>query len=59
MTMMNDLSQAEIDALLAGAGGGDSSDNNSSGGGDAPAPEPEGEDYSGLLSDLERTRSAK
>ena len=30
MTMMSDLSQAEIDALLAGAGGGDS-DNNSSG----------------------------
>ena len=53
MTMMSDLSQAEIDALLAGAGGGDSSDN-SSGGGDAPAPEPEGEDYSGLLSDLEK-----
>lgn len=32
MTMMSDLSQAEIDALLAGAGGGDSNDDSSDGG---------------------------
>ena len=31
MAMMSDLSQAEIDALLAGAGGGDSNDNSSGG----------------------------
>jgi len=53
--MMSDLSQAEIDALLAGAGGGDSND--SSSGGDAPAAPDSGdggEDYSGLLSDIEK-----
>ena len=48
MTMMSDLSQAEIDALLAGAGG-DSSD--SSSGEDASSS---GEDYSNLLSDIEK-----
>lgn len=57
---MSDLSQAEIDALLAGAGGGDSNDSPA---GDAPAAPaapavPDsgdgGEDYSGLLSDIEK-----
>ena len=53
--MMSDLSQAEIDALLAGAGGDDSND--SPAGGDAPAASDSGdggEDYSGLLSDIEK-----
>ena len=52
--MMSDLSQAEIDALLAGAGGGDSNDNSS--GGDAPPADSGGggEDYSNLLSDIEK-----
>ena len=46
MAMMSDLSQAEIDALLAGAGGGDSNDNSSGGGNDFP-------DTSDLLSPIE------
>lgn len=37
MTMMSDLSQAEIDALLSGAGGGDSNEDNSSGGSAPPS----------------------
>ncbi len=46
---MSDLSQAEIDALLAGGGGG--SDDTSS----APAPADGGnEDYENLLSDMEK-----
>ena len=49
--MMSDLSQAEIDALLAGAGG-DSNDSSSSGGGDAPPPP---EDYTDeILSPIEK-----
>ena len=48
MTMMNDLSQAEIDALLSGAGGGDSSD-------DSGAPPPaDGDNYDEILSDMEK-----
>ena len=50
MTMMNDLSQAEIDALLAGAGG-DSGDNSS--GGEASS-DVGGSDVDGLLSDIEK-----
>ena len=49
--MMSDLSQAEIDALLAGAGGGDSND--SSSGGDAPS-DSGNSDIEGLLSDVEK-----
>ena len=49
MTMMSDLSQAEIDALLAGAGGGDSSEDSS--GGNAPSNM---EDTENLLSDIEK-----
>lgn len=49
MTMMNDLSQAEIDALLAGAGG-DSGDNSSS----DDAPSEVGGGVEGLLSDIEK-----
>ncbi|MBO4780289.1 MAG: flagellar motor switch phosphatase FliY [Selenomonadaceae bacterium] len=48
--MMNDLSQAEIDALLAGAGG-DSGDNSS--GGEASS-DVGGSDVDGLLSDIEK-----
>ena len=51
MTMMSDLSQAEIDALLSGAGGGDSNDDSSGGNADAPAGS---EDFEGLLSDIEK-----
>ena len=47
MTMMYDLSQAEIDALLSGAG---DSGNDSSGGDASSAPE----EIEGLLSDLEK-----
>ncbi len=45
---MSDLSQAEIDALLAGGGGG--SDDTSS----APAPADGGDNYEDLLSDMEK-----
>lgn len=48
MTMISDLSQAEIDALLAGAGGDSSND---SSGGDIPS---EGENMDDLLSPLEK-----
>ena len=52
MTMMSDLSQAEIDALLSGAGGGDSSDDSS--GGNAADASAGAEDVEGLLSDIEK-----
>jgi len=50
MTMMSDLSQAEIDALLSGAGGGDSNDDNSSGE-SAPASTPDTDE---LLTPVEK-----
>ena len=50
--MMSDLSQAEIDALLAGAGGDSSDSSSSGGGGDAPPPP---EDYTDeILSPIEK-----
>lgn len=49
MTMMYDLSQAEIDALLAGAGG--DSDNDSSGGDTSSGDD---NNYEDLLSDIEK-----
>ncbi len=52
MTMMSDLSQAEIDALLSGGGGGgDSAENTSSGGGDTA---PSLSDTENLLSPEEK-----
>ena len=47
MTMINDLSQAEIDALLSG-GGGDSSDDSGA------TPPLDGGDVEGILSDIEK-----
>lgn len=48
---MSDLSQAEIDALLAGAGGGDPDDGGASGGGDVSASEDQTDE---ILSPIEK-----